>query len=595
MKSGEETRELEFNGGPITIGRSAENTLTLPDKKASRKHAQIEKVGETYLLTDLESGNGTKVNGQDVTQARVLVKGDEIKIGFSSLYVLNLDTPAPVAAPALPVAVAVAAPPPQAAAPAPAPAPAPQAAAPAPERKSPHTRRGLAHRSSSGGGGKMVAVAALLIIGGAIGFVGWQYVSKMPAKAPVASSKPIEKRVGPSLQQASEAYTAFQAKAATAEVNEALVAEAQALFHQYGEVYPEFEKLVTELNQKRLTAQVSKMSFEQVNGLVTAAMSEKRYGDAIDALKVLKGSKDASQAAALLEKIREQVSAEFKSVDGFGKKLAEQKQYTAAADHYRKEATRFRGTEHYRYLANKPENLEMLAEAELAAARAKEQKPVEIAKAPTPEPPKPAMEPPKPAMEPPKQPAMEPPKPKMDAPKPAMMEPPKPKPEPPKPPPPPPPPPPTPKPEPPKPAADAPKEDGPKPTVKKPAVLCDCKKIIKGNYCVKCDRELGPDDLRKNLCKRCEEKPKKIDLCLKRYFQAECHPEKTDDKPVVCDGKIYDLPHDDRARIVYLCESCDESGDLQSDIKHKAECKNRISVTKICMKSGTGPHAPDKK
>jgi tetratricopeptide (TPR) repeat protein len=522
MKSGEETRELEFNGGPITIGRSEENSLRLPDKKSSRKHARIEKVGEEYLLTDLESGNGTKVNGQDVAGTRALAKGDEIKIGFSSLYVLNLDTPAAAvpAAPPLPVATVVAPPP------APAPAPAAAATPDAAEKKGPHTRRSHYHRSSSSGG-KLVAAAALLIIGGAIGFVGWQYASRMPsAKPPVAANRPIEKRVGPTVQEASEAYRAFQARTQAAEVDDVLVKEASGLADRYGEVYPDFEKLVSELNQKR-SEQISKMSFDQVNGLVQAAMAEKRYGAAIDACKALKGSKDAAQAGALLEKILEQVRAEFKSVDDFGKKLAEQKQYSAAAEHYRKEASRFRGTEHYRYLANKPENLEMLAAVELAATRAQQAKAeasTEIAKAP--EPPKPAPEPPKPAMEPPK--------PKMDAPKPAM-EPPKPKPEPPKPaPPPPPPPPPAPKPEPAKPAADAPKEDAPKSAIKKPAVLCDCKKIGKGNYCVKCDRELGPDDLRKNVCKRCEEKPKKVDVCIKRYFQAECHPEKVDDKPVFC-------------------------------------------------------------
>lgn len=47
--------------------------------------------------------------------------------------------------------------------------------------------------------------------------------------------------------------------------------------------------------------------------------------------------------------------------------------------------------------------------------------------------------------------------------------------------------------------------------------------------------------------------------------------------------------------MAYLCESCEESGDIQSEIKHKAECKNRIGVTKICMKSGTPPHAPEPK
>ncbi len=47
--------------------------------------------------------------------------------------------------------------------------------------------------------------------------------------------------------------------------------------------------------------------------------------------------------------------------------------------------------------------------------------------------------------------------------------------------------------------------------------------------------------------------------------------------------------------MAYLCESCGQSGDTQAELKHDAECKNRLSATKICAKSGTAPHVPDKK
>lgn len=47
--------------------------------------------------------------------------------------------------------------------------------------------------------------------------------------------------------------------------------------------------------------------------------------------------------------------------------------------------------------------------------------------------------------------------------------------------------------------------------------------------------------------------------------------------------------------MAYLCESCGEGGDLQSEVKHTPECKNRLSAQKICMKSGTPPHVSDKK
>src|SRR5687768_2632081 len=127
VKSSEESREVEFNGETVTIGRSSENVLKLNDKKASRHHAKIEKVDGEYRVFDLGSGNGTKVNGSDVPGSQGLNKGDEIHVGLSTLYVLNLDAPAKAAAAPPPLPVASPAPLPVAAV-APAPAPAPAAA-----------------------------------------------------------------------------------------------------------------------------------------------------------------------------------------------------------------------------------------------------------------------------------------------------------------------------------------------------------------------------------------------------------------------------------------------------------------------------------
>src|SRR5262252_6089987 len=106
VKFGEESREIEFNQAEISIGRSSDNLLPIPDKKSSRKHAKIEKVNGEYLVNDLGSGNGTKVNGKDVN-THVLSKGDEIAIGLTTISVLALDTPAGrVAAAPPPAAVA---------------------------------------------------------------------------------------------------------------------------------------------------------------------------------------------------------------------------------------------------------------------------------------------------------------------------------------------------------------------------------------------------------------------------------------------------------------------------------------------------------
>src|SRR5262245_46441284 len=105
-----DSKEVEFSESEITIGRATDNILPIPDKKSSRKHAKIEKVNGEYLVNDLGSGNGTKVNGKEVN-THVLSKGDEIVIGLTTIFVLTLDTPAGrVAAPPPPAAAAVAAP-----------------------------------------------------------------------------------------------------------------------------------------------------------------------------------------------------------------------------------------------------------------------------------------------------------------------------------------------------------------------------------------------------------------------------------------------------------------------------------------------------
>jgi pSer/pThr/pTyr-binding forkhead associated (FHA) protein len=63
-----------------TIGRAPENVMQLEDPSVSGRHAQIEQVGEDYTITDLESTNGTRVNGELVTSVTLRV-GDRIRFG----------------------------------------------------------------------------------------------------------------------------------------------------------------------------------------------------------------------------------------------------------------------------------------------------------------------------------------------------------------------------------------------------------------------------------------------------------------------------------------------------------------------------------
>ena len=69
---------------PITIGREEGNTIQLNDERVSRYHIKIQEDHEKLVLTDLESTNGTKVNGEDV-QLRILRFGDMITVGRSVL------------------------------------------------------------------------------------------------------------------------------------------------------------------------------------------------------------------------------------------------------------------------------------------------------------------------------------------------------------------------------------------------------------------------------------------------------------------------------------------------------------------------------
>jgi adenylate cyclase len=67
-----------------SLGRHPNNTLRLVDREVSKEHCTIEKVGNTYLLRDLNSSNGTFVNGRKVKELR-LRDGDEIALGNSRL------------------------------------------------------------------------------------------------------------------------------------------------------------------------------------------------------------------------------------------------------------------------------------------------------------------------------------------------------------------------------------------------------------------------------------------------------------------------------------------------------------------------------
>jgi pSer/pThr/pTyr-binding forkhead associated (FHA) protein len=74
------TWEVPLSGDALTVGRHPTNDIVVETPSASRQHARVERRGDAVSIHDLESGNGTRVNGERVTERR-LEDGDTIRIG----------------------------------------------------------------------------------------------------------------------------------------------------------------------------------------------------------------------------------------------------------------------------------------------------------------------------------------------------------------------------------------------------------------------------------------------------------------------------------------------------------------------------------
>lgn len=71
-------------GIPVTIGREEGNALRLNDERVSRYHAKVQAEDGDIIITDLDSTNGTRVNGATV-QIRRLRAGDQVSVGRTML------------------------------------------------------------------------------------------------------------------------------------------------------------------------------------------------------------------------------------------------------------------------------------------------------------------------------------------------------------------------------------------------------------------------------------------------------------------------------------------------------------------------------
>jgi pSer/pThr/pTyr-binding forkhead associated (FHA) protein len=77
---------------PVTIGRDSSNDIVLTDRSVSSHHAVIRQVGAEWVLSDLDSRNGTYVNGSLVRPESGVETGDIVQFGAVRLQLVSDET-----------------------------------------------------------------------------------------------------------------------------------------------------------------------------------------------------------------------------------------------------------------------------------------------------------------------------------------------------------------------------------------------------------------------------------------------------------------------------------------------------------------------
>ena len=78
-----EGRSELLGSAGATLGRSRDADIVLDDANVSRKHAEVRPSGGSWIVRDLGSTNGVKVNGRRIQGAQSLKRGDVIELGTS--------------------------------------------------------------------------------------------------------------------------------------------------------------------------------------------------------------------------------------------------------------------------------------------------------------------------------------------------------------------------------------------------------------------------------------------------------------------------------------------------------------------------------
>ncbi len=81
----DKNQHFTLTSSPQSIGRQLDNDIVINDSEVSRNHAKISYDGINYFIQDLNSTNGTVVNGKKISEKTLLTKGTKIEIGETTL------------------------------------------------------------------------------------------------------------------------------------------------------------------------------------------------------------------------------------------------------------------------------------------------------------------------------------------------------------------------------------------------------------------------------------------------------------------------------------------------------------------------------
>lgn len=360
VKTGGEVREMTFTQDVVTIGRLTDSSVVVQDKKASRQHAKIEKVGAEYRLSDLESNNGTKVNDQKV-MIHTLRLGDEVAIGDVTITVVEIDSPPP-------------------AVPAPAPEPSPQVKtehgieekAPVPiekkmelKKKIEDVKAGIEEVKSAHVKNKILAkiaaVAAVLLVAVvAIVVAGSMGKRELPGADKTRAKEQAEKQQA--LKDEAERELAFaRQQVANGEID---LDRLQSLSEKYDKLLKEdtFAKLIETAKSKapvivkKQPIKADPADAKKTEEAIELALAARNYSEAIALVTSTGDEKRISD-------VRDAIYNDFMSVLVEGYAAENREDYRTAKSIYTSAAPRFKGTEYEGILTSRPGDLDLLARA----------------------------------------------------------------------------------------------------------------------------------------------------------------------------------------------------------------------------------------